>query len=433
MANMLSVRSVMAPYATFVRPPELKLSRHPFVDPDFKKATVMSLMTRINMMKPLNLIPVMGLITRNQLDSMQVLVATSEPSSVDGSFSNGNPFLDLFLHKDTAEACAPSKPPQNPSEVQHGVYCPVVREFLSNFQSSDCSSSFERGTPVDYRGSSLIIMGKQDDIEDQDVEGQDLKQKLQALKQSNINDLDHDEYYWTEITDAAVSCLSMGTNSSDRTLLLESIAKKVFPRESCPEYRGVLKEANYTHSIVDRLRKEVLLPLDKACRSQGWPVEKYLAGVKADKSNIEADGLFPDQVSTYKEHYQRFVGRLIYLSHTRLDIAYAVSVVSQFMHSPSEAYIDVVIRILRVYNADWAGSITDRRSTSGYFTFVCVNLVTWRSKKPKGVARSCAEAEFCGMSHGVYQLADVLTKAVSNSVFFNSLDKLGMRDIFAPT
>lgn len=106
MANMLSVRSVMAPYATFVRPPELKLSRHPFVDPDFKKATVMSLMTRINMMKPLNLIPVMGLITRNQLDSMQVLAAkTSEPSSVDGSFSNGNPFLDLFLHKDTAEAC----------------------------------------------------------------------------------------------------------------------------------------------------------------------------------------------------------------------------------------------------------------------------------------------------------------------------------------
>ncbi|BBH03626.1 hypothetical protein Prudu_014551 [Prunus dulcis] len=32
-----------------------------------------------------------------------------------------------------------------------------------------------------------------------------------------------------------------------------------------------------------------------------------------------------------------------------------------------------------------------------------------------------------------YQLADVLTKAVSTTVFLNSLDKLGMRDIFAPT
>ena len=32
-----------------------------------------------------------------------------------------------------------------------------------------------------------------------------------------------------------------------------------------------------------------------------------------------------------------------------------------------------------------------------------------------------------------YQLADVLTKAVSTTVFLNSLDKLGMRDIFTPT
>ncbi|CAL9012698.1 unnamed protein product [Prunus brigantina] len=32
-----------------------------------------------------------------------------------------------------------------------------------------------------------------------------------------------------------------------------------------------------------------------------------------------------------------------------------------------------------------------------------------------------------------YQLADVLTKAISTNVFLNSLDKLGMRDIFTPT
>ena len=35
-----------------------------------------------------------------------------------------------------------------------------------------------------------------------------------------------------------------------------------------------------------------------------------------------------------KGAYQRLVGKLIYLSHTRPDIAYAVNIVSQFMHNP---------------------------------------------------------------------------------------------------
>ena len=37
-----------------------------------------------------------------------------------------------------------------------------------------------------------------------------------------------------------------------------------------------------------------------------------------------------------RDQYQRLVGRLIYLSHTRPDITFAVSVVSQFMNSPGE-------------------------------------------------------------------------------------------------
>lgn len=109
-------------------------------------------------------------------------------------------------------------------------------------------------------------------------------------------------------------------------------------------------------------------------------------------------GEYPDQVPTDKERYQRLVGKLIYLSHTRPDIAYAVSVVSQFMHCPSEDHIDAVIRILQYLksspgkglmfsknnhlsvegytNADWAGNILDRKSASGYFMFVGRNLVT---------------------------------------------------------
>lgn len=113
--------------------------------------------------------------------------------------------------------------------------------------------------------------------------------------------------------------------------------------------------------------------------------------------------LLPNQVPTNKERYQRLVGRLIYLSHTRPNISYAVSVVSQFMHCLSEQHMDAVFRFLKYRkkalgkgllfgkddalnvvgytDADWAGDKIDRRSTSGYFTFVGGNLVTWRSKK----------------------------------------------------
>ncbi|RVW48679.1 Retrovirus-related Pol polyprotein from transposon RE1 [Vitis vinifera] len=172
------------------------------------------------------------------------------------------------------------------------------------------------------------------------------------------------------------------------------------------------------------------------------------------------------------------------------DLAYALSVVSQYMHNPGEQHMNAVMRILR-------------RSTSGYFTFVGGNLVTWKSKKQNVVARSSAEAEFRGMALGLYealwlrlllqdlgylsrqpirlfcdnkatcdiahnpvqhdrtkhvevdrffikeklddkivelpkiqsedQLADILTKVVSSQVFSKFLDKLGMCDIYAPT
>ena len=68
----------------------------------------------------------------------------------------------------------------------------------------------------------------------------------------------------------------------------------------------------------------------------------------ADTPIVQNHGLkeFSDQVSTTKGRYQRLVGKLIYLSHTRPNIAYIVSVVSQFMHCPSEDHMGTVIQIL---------------------------------------------------------------------------------------
>ncbi|KAG6521936.1 hypothetical protein ZIOFF_019070 [Zingiber officinale] len=54
-----------------------------------------------------------------------------------------------------------------------------------------------------------------------------------------------------------------------------------------------------------------------------------------------------DLTSLEKGTYQRLVGKLLYLSMTRPDITYAVSVVSQYMHAPKTIHMKAVDRILR--------------------------------------------------------------------------------------
>ena len=152
-----------------------------------------------------------------------------------------------------------------------------------------------------------------------------------------------------------------------------------------------------------------------ACRPASTPVDP----------NIKL-GSAEEDIAVDKEMYQRLVGRLIYLSHTRPDIAFAVSLVSQFMHQPKEAHLQAALRIvqylkgtpgrgilfkrnksvsLEAYtDADYAGSVVDRRSTTGYCTFLGGNLVTWKSKKQSVVARSSAKAEFRAMAQGICEL-----------------------------
>ncbi|PON76063.1 LOW QUALITY PROTEIN: hypothetical protein PanWU01x14_037790 [Parasponia andersonii] len=61
---------------------------------------------------------------------------------------------------------------------------------------------------------------------------------------------------------------------------------------------------------------------------------------------INKVGRDKESPSVDKGRYQRLVGRLIYLSHTRPRIS-LVSVASQFMNNPTEEYFDVVYRILK--------------------------------------------------------------------------------------
>jgi len=101
--------------------------------------------------------------------------------------------------------------------------------------------------------------------------------------------------------------------------------------------------------------------------------------------------------------YKSIVGSLMYLTTTRPDIMFAVSLISRFMERPKEAHWQAAKRILRYVkgtkrfgilyttsecsdlvgytDSDWAGSIDDWKSTSGYVFHMGSGAISWGSKK----------------------------------------------------
>ncbi|KAF3430932.1 hypothetical protein FNV43_RR25662 [Rhamnella rubrinervis] len=78
---------------------------------------------------------------------------------------------------------------------------------------------------------------------------------------ADIGFLNSKEY--KKISLAAKWCPSIDSSFDRSTLLCESIARKVFPRESYAEYQGI-EEAHYAYRVRDRLRHQILVPLRKA-------------------------------------------------------------------------------------------------------------------------------------------------------------------------
>ncbi|KAH9681306.1 hypothetical protein KPL71_026926 [Citrus sinensis] len=114
--------------------------------------------------------------------------------------------------------------------------------------------------------------------------------------------------------------------------------------------------------------------------------------------------------------YRSLVGSLIYLTNSRPDILHSVSVLSRFMNDPRKSHYIAAKRILRYLqgtkkqgimyekedncklvgftDSDWAGSLDDRKSTSGYLFCLGTNVISWSSRKQKSVALSSTEAEY---------------------------------------
>jgi hypothetical protein len=115
--------------------------------------------------------------------------------------------------------------------------------------------------------------------------------------------------------------------------------------------------------------------------------------------------------------YQILIEKLIYLTITRPDITYVVSMLSHFMQNPLEEHRVRYLKkepgkgILYAANrnlsievftdADWVGCTANKRSTDGYCTLFGGNLVTGQSKKFSVIVRSSVEVEYRTMADGV--------------------------------
>ena len=110
------------------------------------------------------------------------------------------------------------------------------------------------------------------------------------------------------------------------------------------------------------------------------------------------------------------IGSLLYVTASRPDVMQAVGQVARFQASPKESHVLAVKRIFRYLkgtmdyglwypkgnewtlvaytDADWAGSVDDRKSTSGAAFYLGGCLVSWMSKKQSSVTLSTAEAEY---------------------------------------
>ncbi|KAE8729671.1 hypothetical protein F3Y22_tig00003435pilonHSYRG00075 [Hibiscus syriacus] len=123
--------------------------------------------------------------------------------------------------------------------------------------------------------------------------------------------------------------------------------------------------------------------------------------------------------------YQSLIGCLMYLTATRPNILYAVSVLARFSQAASEENFTTAKRLLRYVkgtidygvmfkhgqefnfhefsDSDWGGSLDDMKSTSGYCFMVGSGMFSWSSKKQDIVAQSTAEAEFIAATAVVNQ------------------------------
>lgn len=109
-----------------------------------------------------------------------------------------------------------------------------------------------------------------------------------------------------------------------------------------------------------------------------------------------------DGTKVDETYYKQIVGSLMYLTATRPDMMFVVSIISRYMSKPTELHLQIAKRALRYLkgtvnygilykkggeeellaftDSDYAGDVDDRKSTSGYVFLMSSGAVSWSSR-----------------------------------------------------
>jgi hypothetical protein len=181
-----------------------------------------------------------------------------------------------------------------------------------------------------------------------------------------------------------------------------------------------LHQADYLHTVLERHGME-------NCNPVSTPLD---SSVKLTKTMPETDK------SVDQTEYQQLIGEISFAAiATRPDVAFAASHLAQFNCDPCQRHMAAAKRVLRylkgtmslgivyyqqkvssarphaVYSdevgysdADWAGDVDSRRSTTGYVVLLNGGPIAWKSCRQSTVALSTMEAEYMALTDAAKEI-----------------------------
>lgn len=196
----------------------------------------------------------------------------------------------------------------------------------------------------------------------------------------------------------------------------------------CPYYLGMTVTRNCKNRIL-RLGQRAYL--EKMLRNHKM-TDCKAAPTPMETQHLEESPPNYQPTTEFRLQYQSAVGFLMYsMLGTRLDLAYAVSVVSRYASRPNNSHWKTVKQIFRYIkrildleltfkgplralegytDADWTRDCNTRRLTSGFLFNLGSGAISWSLKRQPTVALSSCEAEYMGQ-----------TKAIKEAVWLKSL------------